>query len=77
MRFKLLVYKHKYSLVSFVEHRQAVQKSSEHINEKLDGPYHGFSYLSLFSDPTDLTKWSQCNTVILQLSGNSSRYDAT
>ena len=26
-------------------------KSSEHINEKGDGPYHGFGYLSLFSDP--------------------------
>ena len=29
-------------------------KSSEHINEKGDGPYHGFGYLSLFSDPLDL-----------------------
>ena len=27
-------------------------KSSEHI-EKGDGPYHGFGYLSLFSDPID------------------------
>ena len=26
-------------------------KSSEHINEKGDGPYRGFVYLSLFSDP--------------------------
>ena len=26
-------------------------KSSEHINEKGDGPYNGFCYLSLFSDP--------------------------
>ena len=26
-------------------------KSSEHINEKGDGKYHGFGYLSLFSDP--------------------------
>ena len=26
-------------------------KSSEHINEKGDGPYRGFGYLSLFSDP--------------------------
>ena len=25
--------------------------SSEHINEKGDGPYRGFGYLSLFSDP--------------------------
>ena len=29
-------------------------KSSEHINEKGDGPYLGFGYLSLFSDPVDL-----------------------
>ena len=34
-------------------------KSSEHINEKGDGPYHGFGYLSLFSDPIDLATWSQ------------------
>ena len=26
-------------------------KSSEHINEKMDGPYRGFDYKSLFSDP--------------------------
>ena len=26
-------------------------KSREHINEKKDGPYRGFGYLSLFSDP--------------------------
>ena len=30
-------------------------KSSEHINEKMDGPYRGFD----FSDPVDLAKWSQ------------------
>ena len=34
-------------------------KSSEHINEGRDGPYHGFGYLSLFSDPLDLAKWGQ------------------
>ena len=34
-------------------------KSSEHINEKGDGPCRGFGYLSLFSDPTDLATWSQ------------------
>ena len=34
-------------------------KSSEHINERRDGPYHGFGYLSLFSDPLDLAKWGQ------------------
>ena len=32
-------------------------KSSEHINEKKDGSYRGFGYLSLFSDPLDLAKW--------------------
>ena len=26
-------------------------KNNEHINEKCDGPYRGFGYLSLFSDP--------------------------
>ena len=26
-------------------------KSSDHINDKGDGPYRGFGYLSLFSDP--------------------------
>ena len=34
-------------------------KSSEHINEKSHGPYCGSGYLSLFSDPLDLAKWSQ------------------
>ena len=29
-------------------------KSSECINEKGDGPYHGFGFLSLFSEPIDL-----------------------
>ena len=33
-------------------------KTSEHINEKTDGPFHGFGYLSLFCDPIDLAKWS-------------------
>ena len=31
-------------------------KSSEHINEKGDGPNRGFGYLSLFGDPVDLAK---------------------
>ena len=31
-------------------------KNSEHINEKKDGPYRGFGYLSLFSDPIALAK---------------------
>ena len=34
-------------------------QSSKHINERRDGPYHGFGYLSLFSDPLDLAKWGQ------------------
>ena len=34
-------------------------KSSEHINEKGDGSYRGFDYLSLVSDPLDLASWSQ------------------
>ena len=29
-------------------------KSSKHINEKGNESYHGFGYLSLFSDPVDL-----------------------
>ena len=29
-------------------------KSSEHNNEKGDGPYRGFGYLNLFSDPIEL-----------------------
>ena len=33
--------------------------SSEHINEKGDGPYRGFDYKSLVSDPLDLATWSQ------------------
>ena len=32
-------------------------KSSEHINEKGDGPYRGFGYF--FSDPIDFATWSQ------------------
>ena len=34
-------------------------KSSEHVNEKGNGPYRGFGYLSLFIDPIDLAIWSQ------------------
>ena len=34
-------------------------KSSEHNNENVDGPYRGFDYKSLFSDPLVLAKWSQ------------------
>ena len=31
---------------------------SEHIYEKDDGPYRGFGYSSLFSDPLDLATWN-------------------
>ena len=31
----------------------------EHINEKGDGSYRDFGYISLFSDPRDLATWSQ------------------
>ena len=31
-------------------------KSSEHMNENGDGPYHGFGYLSFFSDVRENTK---------------------
>ena len=31
-------------------------KSKENIHKKEVGPYHGFSYLSLISDPIDLAK---------------------
>ena len=34
-------------------------KSSKHIHEKRDGPYHCFGYSSLFSDRIDLATWSQ------------------
>ena len=34
-------------------------KNSEHINEKGGGPYRGFVYSSLFSDPIDLATWGQ------------------
>ena len=34
-------------------------KSSEHIYEKGGGPYRGFGYSSLFSDPLDLATWRQ------------------
>ena len=32
-------------------------KSSERIDEKGDGPYRFFGYLSLFCDPIDLATW--------------------
>ena len=41
------------------KNKTVIFKSSEHINENRDAPYRGFGYLSLFSDPLDLAKWSQ------------------
>ena len=45
----------------FVDNKNKLRsfKSKEHINEKMDGPYRGFDYKSLFSDPLVLAKWSQ------------------
>ena len=44
-------------------------KSSEHISEKGVGPYRGFGYLNLFSDPIDLATWEPKRiTVILHFS---------
>ena len=42
-----------------MRNKTVILKSSEHNNEKQDGPYGGFGDLSLFSDPLDLAKWSQ------------------
>ena len=39
--------------------RSFKSSTSENINEEGDGPYRGFGYLSLFSDPIDLATWSQ------------------
>ena len=42
-------------------------KSSEHINEKRDGPYHGFGYSSLMSDPINpnrITNFVPFNRVV-------------
>ena len=49
-------------------------KSSEHINEKGDGSYRGFGYLSLFSDPIVWKHGAKddfCNFCIIQ---QGSRY---
>ena len=41
------------------KNKQRSFKSSEHTVEKGDGPYRGFGYSSLVSDPLDLATWSQ------------------
>ena len=44
------------ALNAFYMHKKCLRscKSSEHINEKGNGPYRGFGFLSIFSDPIDL-----------------------
>ena len=49
-------------------------KSDERINEKGDGPYRGFGYLSLFSDPKYLATWSQRELLYFCNSQQDSRY---
>ena len=53
----------KYSLGSYdnfpIKIKLRSFKSSEHINEKMGGPYLGFGYFYLISDPLDLATWSQ------------------
>ena len=49
-------------------------KSSEHIKEKGDGPYRGFGYLSLFSDPIYLATWSQRELLLFCIFQQGSRY---
>ena len=49
-------------------------KGSEHINEKVVGPYRGFGYLSLFSDPTDLATWSHRELLQFRIFQQDSRY---
>ena len=39
------------------KNKQKSFKSSEHIYEKRDEPTRGFGYLSLFSDPLDLSNF--------------------
>ena len=40
-------------------------KTSEHTDAKVDEPYCGFSYLSLFSDTIDFATWSQNITTVI------------
>ena len=45
-------------------------KSSEHINEEGGGPYRGFDYSRLVSDPIDLATWSQRELLLILISFN-------
>ena len=49
-------------------------KSSEHINEKGDGPFRGFGYLSLLSDPIDLATWNKSELLQFCIFQQGSRY---
>ena len=49
-------------------------KSSEHINEKGGGPYRGFGYLSVFSDPIYFATWSQRELLLFCIFQQGSRY---
>ena len=46
-------------VIKLYSHLLRFFNSSEHINENRDGPYHGFGYSSLISDPLILATWSQ------------------
>ena len=54
--------------------KQSSFKSSGHINEKGGGPYRGFGYLSLFSDPIDLATWSCRELLLFCIFQQGSRY---
>ena len=49
-------------------------KSSEHFNDKGDGPHRGFGYLGLFSDPINLATWSQRKLLQFYIFQQESRY---
>ena len=48
--------------------------SSEHINEKGDGPYSGFGYLSLFSEPINLATLSVRELMLFCIFQHESRF---
>ena len=60
LNFKVVMLNGPYFCIKFCINKNKTEtfKSSEHNNEKRDGPYRSFGYLSLFSDPLYLAKWS-------------------
>ena len=46
-------------------------KNSEHINEKRDGPYHGFKLLKLISDPLHEANENYSKFVIFKMVVNT------